>query len=313
MGVPGPLIEIFLQEHAHRPWRGRLLTLGRQTILVDAPRRCRLLERTVSVGAQCEHGRISATAAARGRPDAHFVTDDTLFTAFAPDLHVDVIDVSDYEGANLIWNMCEPVPRRLHGTYDIILNGSVLDNSTAPVSSSCCGASGTAWCSSCTAVVPIHRHLTAWLGPAGKWLSILLTFHISLLRLDSVPCEYNDGVSSARVGPGIVQLGRPLRICVIRARRRCSRCEPGCRMLFGADSAGQAGGRSVHLLPVLTGAADASIRHRRGEAEAHAVELMHSTTRFSPALRSIAVCSRYGFRICGSVKSVTASPRRERC
>jgi hypothetical protein len=30
MGVPGPLIEIFLHEHRYRPWRGRLLTLGRQ-------------------------------------------------------------------------------------------------------------------------------------------------------------------------------------------------------------------------------------------------------------------------------------------
>jgi alginate O-acetyltransferase complex protein AlgI len=27
-------------------------------------------------------------------------------------------------------------------------------------------------------VVPVHRHLSAWLGPAGKWLSILITFHI---------------------------------------------------------------------------------------------------------------------------------------
>jgi hypothetical protein len=42
-GVPGPLIEIFLHEHRNRPWRGRLLTLGRQTIVADAPRLHHLL------------------------------------------------------------------------------------------------------------------------------------------------------------------------------------------------------------------------------------------------------------------------------
>lgn len=30
-------------------------------------------------------------------------------------------------------------------------------------------------------VVPIHRYLTAWLGAVGKWLSILITFHIVCL------------------------------------------------------------------------------------------------------------------------------------
>ncbi len=56
------------------------------------------------------------------------MTDDTLYAAIAPDLHVDVMDVTDYEGANIIWNMCEPGPNHLFRTYDLVFNGSVLDN-----------------------------------------------------------------------------------------------------------------------------------------------------------------------------------------
>jgi hypothetical protein len=110
MGVPGPLIEIFLHEHRNRPWRGRLLTLGRQTIVVDAPRLHHLL---AAHGIPCDPVRAAydnVTVAASNAARSQFITDGTLFAWFAPDLRLDVMDVTDYEGANLIWNMCEPVP-----------------------------------------------------------------------------------------------------------------------------------------------------------------------------------------------------------
>jgi hypothetical protein len=70
----------------------------------------------------------NTTVAASNAAESQFITDGTLFAAFAPELRLDVMDVTDYEGANLIWNMCEPVPHHLHETYDVIFNGSVLDN-----------------------------------------------------------------------------------------------------------------------------------------------------------------------------------------
>jgi hypothetical protein len=68
------------------------------------------------------------TIAASNAVESPFITDGTLFAAFAPDSRLDVMDVTDYEGANVIWKMCEPVPQNLHETYDVIFNGSVLDN-----------------------------------------------------------------------------------------------------------------------------------------------------------------------------------------
>jgi hypothetical protein len=35
MGIPAPLAELILSEHIYRPLTGRLLSLGRQTILFN--------------------------------------------------------------------------------------------------------------------------------------------------------------------------------------------------------------------------------------------------------------------------------------
>lgn len=42
--------------------------------------------------------------------------------------HIDAIDQSDFEGANIILDLSRPVPPALHGQFDFIFNGSVLDN-----------------------------------------------------------------------------------------------------------------------------------------------------------------------------------------
>lgn len=38
------------------------------------------------------------------------------------------MDISNYEGANIIHDLCQPIPADLKERYDFILNGSVLDN-----------------------------------------------------------------------------------------------------------------------------------------------------------------------------------------
>lgn len=127
MAVPAPLIEFFLQEHHYRPWSGRLLTLGRQTVMADA---CRLETLLANHGinwnqqfAQFDRDTVQAKQYA-GR---NYVNDVTLFSAFGS-THLDVMDITDREGANIIHNPCQPVPEILIGQYDVIFDGGVLDN-----------------------------------------------------------------------------------------------------------------------------------------------------------------------------------------
>ena len=42
--------------------------------------------------------------------------------------HVDAVDQSDFEGANIVADLSAEIPSDLKGKYDLIINGSVLDN-----------------------------------------------------------------------------------------------------------------------------------------------------------------------------------------
>ncbi|MGC2414380.1 MAG: class I SAM-dependent methyltransferase [Stellaceae bacterium] len=128
MAIPAPLIEIFLMEHFYRAWRGRLLTLGRQTICADADRLSEILT-AYGVGWDRAAARYDRrTVQSSLSQGANYITDETLFSSFCPDVALDVLDVTDYEGANLIYNLCDRLPETLFGRFDLIFNGSVLDN-----------------------------------------------------------------------------------------------------------------------------------------------------------------------------------------
>ena len=97
MGIPAPLIEFFLHEHNYRPWSGSLLTLGRQTVCVDAGRlhdilRARRIEWDLT-SAQVDRSTVQASISQTN----NYVTDTTLFSAFCPGVSLDAMDVTDYE------------------------------------------------------------------------------------------------------------------------------------------------------------------------------------------------------------------------
>src|SRR5690349_758226 len=60
-----------------------------------------------------------------------FISDASFFALFA-DGDVRACDVSDYEGAELVFDLAGELPRATIGAFDFIYNGSVLDNVFAP-------------------------------------------------------------------------------------------------------------------------------------------------------------------------------------
>jgi hypothetical protein len=158
MGIPFPLIEFFLQEHRFRPWAGKLLTLGRQTVLADAKQLQGLLRKH---GISWEPGKArydARTVQAKQDTGRPYVDDVTLFSSFS-DATLDVMDVTDYEGANVIHNLCMPIPETLAGKYDLIFNGSVLDNIFDPA-----GA---------------LRNITRMLSPTGRVIHIEMASNLA--------------------------------------------------------------------------------------------------------------------------------------
>jgi SAM-dependent methyltransferase len=127
VGIPIPLAEIILSEHLHQPLTGRLLSLGRQTILfnestLDGLLACRDIKRR-PVPIMIDN----ITVEAKLTPERQYMTDSSFFSAFSDAQH-DVVDVTDYEGATIVHDMCNPPPPNLLEKFDFIFNGSVLDN-----------------------------------------------------------------------------------------------------------------------------------------------------------------------------------------
>jgi len=52
---------------------------------------------------------------------------DDLFTALGAE-RVDVMDFSNYEGANLLHDLNQPIPAALHGQFDVVVDGGTLEH-----------------------------------------------------------------------------------------------------------------------------------------------------------------------------------------
>ena len=126
MGLGFLAATFILGEHRYRPIKGRVLTIGRQTIGVRGWQLDKLLE---MYGIPKRPGHVYT-------PDGNTLgvnrTEDTIsqesfFGAFT-DAEVRSLDVSNYEGADIVCDLQGEVPPALFGTADFIYNGSCLDN-----------------------------------------------------------------------------------------------------------------------------------------------------------------------------------------
>lgn len=89
---------------------GRSLMLGHQGLGMDA-------------GAYEAFHRACGTRPVSPRP----AFADDLFTALGAS-RVDVMDFSDYEGANLLHDLNQPVPLAWHGQFDVVVDGGTLEH-----------------------------------------------------------------------------------------------------------------------------------------------------------------------------------------
>ncbi len=66
------------------------------------------------------------TTYAKNNPEREFISDTTFFRMLGAE--IDAMDCSDFEGANIIADLNAEIPPNLCGAFDLIVNGSVLDN-----------------------------------------------------------------------------------------------------------------------------------------------------------------------------------------
>jgi len=148
MGIAPYLIEAIIREHRYRPITGDVLLLGRQTFLTTPQQAISMLR---SNGIEPNAGEAEIDETTRAGARAGYIKDSCFFKLLGA-RSVQALDVTDYEGAEIIHDLNRPVPAELEGCCDFILDGSTLDNLFSPS----------------TAVQSIARMLR----PGGRFLSI---------------------------------------------------------------------------------------------------------------------------------------------
>jgi SAM-dependent methyltransferase len=121
VGVTAPIAEFLLEARLAGGPLGRTLTLGHQALFVSPRRLQRLLADNGlwPPGASPQAFRASFTGATSYA--------DPFLRALGA-TQVDVMDVSEYEGAQVLHDLNEPVPDELKGTYDTVFDGGTLEH-----------------------------------------------------------------------------------------------------------------------------------------------------------------------------------------
>ena len=128
MIVPS-LARLLIREHHYKPIRGKILILGRQTIAMSPENLTELLlQEKLSISAeQLNEIKTNFDQNTRHRKDNVCVSDEVFFNLFGI-CKVDIMDVSEYEGANIIHDLNNPIPRSLENQYDFIIDGGTFDH-----------------------------------------------------------------------------------------------------------------------------------------------------------------------------------------
>src|SRR5258708_24998877 len=119
MAITRHLAQFILAEHRNKPITGNVLLLGRQMVFLKPDEAQALVERSgipIRPGAKIEFDK-SAHGSERG-----FISDASFFSLFT-DADVQASDVSDYEGADIIFDLSNQPPPQMLARYDFIYNG----------------------------------------------------------------------------------------------------------------------------------------------------------------------------------------------
>lgn len=128
MGISYALASMIVQEHKHQPIKGKVLLVGRQTIDMNVEVAIKLVEQVLG-HVRTKSPLVDVTTRAR---DELAISRDTIsdvgFFSLFTDAEVVAVDVTDYEGADIVHDMCTALPTHMIEDYDFVFNGSCLDN-----------------------------------------------------------------------------------------------------------------------------------------------------------------------------------------
>ncbi len=125
MGIYYRVGRLILQHHKKNQIKGHVLLIGRQSIFFTYEEAKKMIVQEglavrENVPEEIDHNTI-------GTEQRNWITDRCFFNLFT-DAKISALDVSNYEGAEIIQDLNAPLQDHLFGLFDFIFNGSCLDN-----------------------------------------------------------------------------------------------------------------------------------------------------------------------------------------
>ena len=125
MGMPSQIVRIIIEANNRKKFAGKGLFIGRQsTYLTETMVTKLFLEEKLHVN---KNKPFKIDNSTRGSQGKDWVSDSSLLSNFC-DMDFVASDVTDYEGAEIVMDLNEPLRADLRERFDFIYNGSCLDN-----------------------------------------------------------------------------------------------------------------------------------------------------------------------------------------
>ncbi len=123
MAITKQIAKMILSEHVREPIKGRVLMGGRQTMIPTVEEIREYLREFGLEERPTEFEVDEDTLASHGES----YSDRNFFSLFT-DAEYNALDVTDYEGAEIIHDMNYPVPDEFKGQFSFIYDGGAMDN-----------------------------------------------------------------------------------------------------------------------------------------------------------------------------------------
>jgi hypothetical protein len=134
MGLPKQAIKLLKNENEYNKIEGEILFCGKQSVLVSKEMMGEIFEdqpkfKELILSKWDDIDNLDSSTRHRNS-----TISDNIFMETYCDVNYNCLDISDYEGANIICDLNQPVPKNLENKFDFIFSGGCLDNVFNPVS-----------------------------------------------------------------------------------------------------------------------------------------------------------------------------------